>query len=304
MKMKLISYLLSICIFSVLPAVAENAGAVSGPVLGLVNKSAQLRALIGTPGAAYFGPAIDLQGLELAAVSSESGYAIALTSDRTVVRLLANQTARVLADWNVTVDAVSLSPTGNAAALIGGTQIEILSGLPQKPEHVRIIELNSHPAGVAVSDDGDSIAFVEAGVLSVVDANGRRQIATVDVVSDLRFRSNSRNLIYLDGSSVMMATQQGVRIVAGAADGISSPRAVFLASDRLLLIADAAGNDLIVLDSQTGTSERITLPCTPAGLTAMNASTLGLHCENDFRIHLVQLTSSGVRVLFVPEPGE
>lgn len=307
--MKLIRYLF-IGFLVVLPAAAESIDTpVSGPVLGYIGKSGALRPIIGVPGAAYFGPAVDLGDLELAAVSSGSGFAIALTSDRAGVRLLvpgSNQPSRILDDLNSAVDAVFLSPRGTSSALVHGAQIEILSNLPDNPVRMKTVEISSsNPTLVAVSDDGSSLAVVEAGVLNLFDAAGQKPLATVTAPSDLRFRSNSSDLIYTDGPSVMMASSGGVSVIAGAADGLSSPRAALFSPDgRLALIIDSSNNDLLLLRIDGGTSERIKLPCPSAGFALMNDSTIRFQCENKDQIHLLQLAQSGARVLFVPEPVE
>src|SRR5262245_42357286 len=112
---------------------------VSGPVLGYAKRGAALRAVLGVPGAAYFGAAADLGGLELAAVSSQRGYAVALTANRKNVRLIPLSSGTFLpatlsVDTSTSVTAVRLSPSGNAAALIREDVIDIVTGVPSQPD--------------------------------------------------------------------------------------------------------------------------------------------------------------------------
>ena len=312
--MKFILYL-STGLLAVMPGTAENVAArVSGPVLGYVEKAAQVRPVIGIPGAAYFAPALELDGFEVAAVASESGYAVLLTTDRSSARILAlhsshphsSQPLGEFVSLGSAVKGVRLSAGGTAAALVREGNIDILSGLPNQPRLARTVEVPAGTVAVAVSDDGEALAIFEGNTISVFDGNGQRQLASARAVHDLRFRQGSREVTYIDGDSVMVASSEGVRMAAGAADNLASPRAALFSRDgRIVLIADAASQDLLIAQpSGSGISERLKLPCVPAELASMNDSTFWFRCETGGQVHLVQLTSNGTRVLFIPEPVE
>ena len=305
--MKFIPYL-SIGLLAVMPGAAENAR-VSGPVLGYVEKSSQIRPVIGIPGAAYFAPALELDGLEVAAVASQSGYAILLTTDRMSARIIELHSGKplgVFADLGSSIKGVRLSAGGTAAALVREGSIDILSGLPNQPRLTRTVEVSAGTVAVAVSDDGDALAVFEGSTISLFDGQGQKQLASARAVHDLRFRPGSREVTYIDGDSVMAASSEGVRMIAGAADNLASPRAALFSRDgRSVLIADAASQDLLMAQpSGSGISERLKLPCVPAEVASMNDSTFSFRCETGGQIHLVELTSNGTRVLFVPEPVE
>jgi hypothetical protein len=310
--MKLISYLF-FGLLAVLPGgAAEDATArVNGPVLGYLEKSDGVRPIIGIPGAAYFAPVLELPseptGLELAAVASEAGYAILLTADRESARIFtlrSNQLVGLFANLGSAVKSVLLSEGGTAAALVREGHIDIISGLPNQPKLTRTVETPTSTAFVAVSDDGKTLAIFDGSTISLFDSEGQRQLAGARAVSSLRFRQGSRDLIYIDGNVVMVASSGGVITIAGAADNLSAPRAAIFSPDGRALIADATSQDLLVAQPSSGIFERVKLPCVPADLASINGSTFWFRCETGGQIHLVQLSPNETRVLFVPEPVE
>jgi WD40 repeat protein len=306
--MRLIRYISIGLLGAALPALTENAGPVSGPMLGYVKKSDGIRPLLGVPGAAYFAPALQLDGFETAAVCSEHGYAVLLTPDRMTVRIIALHSAEpiaVFAGLGSAVNSVYFSADGKTVALARERNIDILSGLPTSPAYKKTIETLPGALAMAVSDDGEAVAVFEGNSIVMIDADGQRQIATARALYDIRFRQGSRDVIYTDGDSVMVASSEGVRMIAGIADDLSSARtALFSRDGRTVVIAGIGSQDLLIAQSSGGVSERVKLPCFPGELTSINDSTFRLRCQTGDQIHLVQLTPNGTRVLFVPEPVE
>lgn len=308
-------------ILAAIPLMAGNdTGLISGPVLGYVKHSSgvrpsvrpSVRPMIGVPGAAYFASSLDLNGLELAAVSSEARYAVVLTADRSAAQILAFGGAspaspHVFTDAEAPIEAVRLSPAGTAVALVRQGRVDILTGLPDRPAIHRTTESKSV---LAVSDDGDALAIQDSAGISLWEAGEQRLLITATAPADLRFRPRSHDVIYIDGDSVRIASAEGIRTAAGSADGLLSPRfALFSADSRIVMIAGssssgAAPAELWMTPASGGVSERIALPCAPVEITPIHSSLLRLGCETGNQIHLIQLTPEGARVLFVPEPVE
>jgi hypothetical protein len=300
---------ISIGLLAVIPGLAENAsGLISGPVLGYVAKSDGVRALTGIPGAAYFGSALQFDGLEVAAVSSVSSYAILLTADRTSVRVIALpslESAGVFTGFGSAVNKVRLSPGGTAAALVREGSIDVLSGLPKQARLSRTVEAPAGMVATAISDDGEALAIFDGNTISLFDHGEQKQLASARAVRDLRFRKGSRDFVYIDGDSVMVASAEGVKAIVSAADNLSLPRSALLSRDgSILLVADAGSEELLIAQTSGGISERVKLPCSPAELISMNDSALLLRCETGSQLHLIQLMPTGTRVAFVPEPAE
>lgn len=297
------------------PESGNDTGLISGPVLGYVKHSSgvrpSVRPMIGVPGAAYFAPPLDLNGLELAAVSSQARYAVVLTADRSTAQILVfggagSTPPHVFTDAGAPIETVRLSPAGTAVALVRQGRVDILTGLPDRPAIHRTIESKSV---LAVSDDGDALAIQDPAGISLWEAGEQRLLITATAPADLRFRPRSHDVIYIDGDSVRISSAEGIRIAAGSADGLLSPRfALFSADSRIVMIAgsssSAATAELWMTPASGGVSERIALPCAPAEITPIHSSLLRLGCETGNQIHLIQLTPEGTRVLFVPEPVE
>jgi len=313
--MNLIRYI-ALGILAAIPVIGgadsgNEAGLISGPVLGYVKHSTGVRPMIGVPGAAYFAPSLDLNGLELTAVSSEARYAVVLTADRSAAQIMMFSGAGpvpppVFADTGAPIETVRLSPAGTAVALVRQGRVDILTGLPDRPAIHRTIESRSV---LAVSDDGDALAIQDQAGISLWEAGEQRLLITAAAPADLRFRPRSHDVIYIDGDSVRIASAEGIRTAAGSADGLLSPRfALFSADSRIVMIAGSSSSgapaELWMIPSSGGASERVALPCAPAEITPIHSSLLRLGCATGSQIHLIQLTPEGARVLFVPEPVE
>jgi hypothetical protein len=296
-------------ILAVIPCLAEDTNlSVSGPVLGYVQRSAAVLPIMGIPGAAYFAPPVELGGLEIGSVSSESGYAILLTTDRTSAEILAfhtRESIRLPASLDTAVNTVRVSAGGRAAALLRGRNMDIVSGLPNHPVLIKTVEVPEGVVAFAISDDGEALALSDGRTISMVDGAGQRQLGSAGAVYDVRFRPRSQELLYIDGDCVVSSSSEGLRTIAGAADGLLAPRAALFSSDgSRVAIADASSETLLIAQPSSGLAERVKLPCATAELVSMNDSTLGLKCGTAEQVYLVQLTTNGTRVLFVPEPVE
>jgi hypothetical protein len=289
-------------------------GSLSGPVVGYTQKASAVRSVIGIPGSAYFGPPIETGDLRILAICSEGGYAIGATPEGAGVRIIPLRTAIAgearAFELSSAVDSVSLSPSGSAAALIHRmtNTVDVITGLPGEPE-IRSIQIPSDITAVAISDDGKVLAAGEqAGVLTIVTAQGSRNIAAAEI-RHLAFRPNSHDLLYVDGGSgqIGMISQTSsdpvAAIIAGPADGLTDPRAaIAMQHGQRIIIADAGAKELLVMEPSRGISTRLPVPCTPSALGRLSDSVLQLTCESDDLMSIVHLSASDPRVLFVPEP--
>ena len=132
-----------------------------------------LRPILGSLGAAVVGPALDAgRPLQLAAVSSQRGYTLAVDGNDGSVALLASATGRVtstVAGAPPRPAMLALSPTGAAAVLAypRDRMLLVLGGLPDQPRVLRSLSLSGTGAKpldssiqtLAVSDDGAAVAL-------------------------------------------------------------------------------------------------------------------------------------------------
>ncbi len=132
-----------------------------------------LRPILGSLGAAVVGPALDAgRPLQLAAVSSQRGYTLAVDGNDGSVALLASATGRVtstVAGAPPRPAMLALSPSGAAAVLAypRDRMLLVLGGLPDQPRVLRSLSLagtgakplESSIQTLAVSDDGAAVAL-------------------------------------------------------------------------------------------------------------------------------------------------
>ena len=299
-----------VIIFAMRLMADTGSGQISGPLLGYAKRGAALRAVLGVPGAAYFGAAVDLGGLELAAVSAQRGYAVALTPDHKGAWLIPLSIgsvlpATILVNAHTGVTAVRLSPSGNAAALVRDDVIDVVTGLPSQPVVKKQI---TKPAGlgmIAVSDDGQAIALVDRfGVGWLFNGDSSRQIPATDI-RDIEFRPGTHELFYIDGDVVNVTSGAVNALLAGPADGVSAPRRGGLSHNgQSFFVLNANTKDLLIGRNPGGVYARVSLPCDASELEWLHDMTLRLSCESTEAVHLLQVSETGVRVLFVPEPVE
>ncbi|HMD50733.1 MAG TPA: hypothetical protein VKG79_16595, partial [Bryobacteraceae bacterium] len=152
-------------------AAGQTAG-LSGPVEGFTfdPPTASLRAVIGFPGAASFGPAI-LGGVEWASVAPQRDYALAFQNGNfLVVSGLSSGTVSTLAVPGVTrvPESVSWSGDGTLAVLSSSSAewLQTVSGLPSSPvagAYIDVSSLGGSLTAVALDTTGSHIAIAVSG---------------------------------------------------------------------------------------------------------------------------------------------
>src|SRR5205085_859756 len=77
------------------------------------------------------------------------------------------------------------------------------SGLPGSPQLIRTDTVPSLIKAIAVSDDGAALAVAADSSLTILDGNAQQQFPLSTGLRDIRFRSGSHDVIYVDTESVM-----------------------------------------------------------------------------------------------------
>ena len=299
--MKLISCSLCTTLASITLAAADPA-AVRVPLpLGYVTTDAGIRPVVGVPGAAYQGRLIDTNGLDIAAICSTLDYAIGFSDGNVHVFNLRTGESSAVHGVAARPVGVRLSPQGTSAALIFESRVDILSGLPGNARLAKTIQTTARAATVAVSDDGGATAIAIGNALTVVAGDDRKEIGLSRAVRDVRFNAATARYIYTDGVAVYTNADT---MILGPADGLADVRvAAFSPDGRSVVVADGEAGQLLLASTTGEVRARLPLPCTASGLELMKDSTMRLRCENEMRIHVVDVSGTA-RVLFVPDAVE
>jgi hypothetical protein len=245
-------------------ASGQTAG-VSGPVEGFTFDlpTASLRAVMGYPGAASFGPPI-LSGLEFASVAPQRNYAVAFQNGNfAVLSNLDSGKAASLAVVGVTrvPEAVSWSADGTFAVLwsAGANWLQTLSGLPSNPApgaYIDVSALGGSLTSVALDTTGKRIAIgvleSQAGVYLMTGSQGFAPVISLTHPVAVSFSSDATELFAIDAAAKQLAivNLSNLSFQMTALDGLADPFAVqgsaakiYVASrsDRLLREFDATG---------------------------------------------------------------
>lgn len=269
----------------------QDSARISGPVLGYVldREATALRPVFGIPGAATFGPQLDVGGdIHRSAIAQDAGYALAVVGAERRVRLIRDLDGEhswiALADLPAAPHSILLSPAGAAAALVYGDSVAVVTGLPGAPAASRVVERTALPAGAriwAVSDDGAHL-LLSAGAggteaIYLLDAEGGwRFLLSTGKTAAAAFLAGGSEAVVADGAwnRVAWARASGEVIpLAGEAEGISDPVAVSVSRDsRRVFVANAGTRTIAVLDLEGGPAALVACQCQLTGLERMQGN--------------------------------
>jgi hypothetical protein len=234
----------------------------SGPVEAITfdAPTRSIRAVIGFPGTASFGPAL-LDNLELASVAPGQNYGIVFEAGKCLlVSGLASKKISTAAIAGVTEHPDGIAWSANASLAIlysrAGNWFQIIAGFPNAPVADALTDLSSlggSLAAVAADTSGQQVAVAIGGDKGgVYEAQGNlvTPLASMQNPVSLSFSSDGKTLYALDS-----ATQQVTAITLGnhgletlPLSGIANPVAIRSLQDsqnRPVLYV-AGGNDRIL----------------------------------------------------------
>lgn len=271
------------------------------PVLGFVTGSApiSLRPILGAPGSVVLGDAIPLPGqLTKIAVAPGQQYAIVELDGGTEAAILPLDSGvagdlqtipGTVAHW----DRIAFSNSGSFAVLYSAAEqrLQVVSGLPSQAAAMRTLDpagLGNVPvSALAVSDDGQSVLIGQSdgtsGSVSLFAADQpANRIAAAGDPSALKFLPDSQDALLADRGlkQVLIITGGQPRLIAGEAQGVTSPADVEISADRQRVwIADANGLMVVQIDSGTVATESCPYP--PASLSRLAAKSVFLITAQD-----------------------
>lgn len=289
------------------------------PVLGLAYDSSQsaIRPILGIPGAAVLGDAIDFGfPIVAAAISPRDNLALAVAHDQStrVVQFQAGISSALKLDAAMASPSqIVFSPSGSAVILYqqASRKLQLVTGLPGNPS-VADLSLSGVPDpadATAVSDDGRLILLSSpdptAGQVWLLPTDGSPQLLPFPG-SRLSFRPNSQDVltattagdVYLVRDVTVSADYR--QIYAGSG-GTSNPVAVSFSPDGTLGYVAAASGILTVIDLASGASNTTDCRCVPAVLQPMSTASIFRISEiSGASVILFEGSAATPRTWFVP----
>lgn len=271
---------------------AQDSPGVSGvtPSLGFVvgTDSVELRPVLGLRAFAGIGAPIALANPGTRTIlSPDQRYALVQSAEGNWTAVLPDTgTAGArLAAMGEKATAAVISPSGNSAAFYrsDGAQVEVVSGLPERPQLVFSAKL---PAGatlvsMAVNDSADAVLagldYGETGSLLVLRANdSTTTVMQGGLPSAIAFEKNSGRAVVADRrlnqvlSVVLGKDAHEVQVLAGEELHVLAPSA--LAIDResgRVVVLNGGTRNILVLAPGGKRSSVLECPFEPARITAL-----------------------------------
>lgn len=273
------------------PNAVQDTG-IRAPLAGLFAPAdgAELRTIVGVPGAAVFGDSIGLpSGMRRIWLSPSGAFAIGAPETGHPVWSLQAQGGRTVAAQIEAVTAaaevVAFSSDGAAVALYSEEirRLYVLTGLPNEPA-VRELDLRSLPGKLVSAALGDGAALIalgsfdgHAGAIDMVAADGAYEsVWSGGVPSSLRFVGGT--LLIADPAenrvlSLSRADNQWTpQVFAGEDEGVDDPGQIEVLPDRKwAVITNRKSGSVLWVDIGTGKSHRVELPSAATSITPMRA---------------------------------
>jgi hypothetical protein len=299
----------------------DTGAALRGPWLGLVfdEASKSVRPLAGLPGAATFGPPLELPfALERAAVAHRAGFLLAMEAGTSAVIAVTASGARKLSGVTAAPDRIVFSPSASAAVLYHRERglVEVLGGLPDHPALVASLDVSTLPAppsALAVSDDGLVLAACATGPDAAVvfmTGKGRRPtpVLTARQAGAVAFIGSSHDALVADGAANLIyriRDATGAVAVAGAAEGVSTPVALAASADgKRAAVANAGDASVLLLDLEGGKAIQLSCACQPSLAEPMAGNAVfQVTGSSDPQVWLLDGDAPNPKLLLVPVAG-
>ena len=248
-------------------SVRAQQGSLSGPVEGYTfdAPTRSVRAVIGFPGAASFGPALR-DGLDFASIAPRQNYGLGFQSGQSLfISGLGSAvlSARVIAGIDAEPDNIVWSGDGSVAILYSrsGNWLQIVSGFPGAPAAGSRVDgsaLNGAINTVAIDVQGKRIAAGISGDAGAVYQSSDGQtftlLGSVAKPVGLSFSSDGGTLYALDGGALQVIAMDWNSHASQTISlgGLASPVAIQSVQDsqnsRLLYVADTSARLVRVID--------------------------------------------------------
>ncbi len=219
-----------------------------------------LRAVIGFPGAASFGPEL-IDSLNFASVAPHLNYGIVLEDGKwlSVSGLGSKISTVAIAGVTKYPDGVVWSGDGSVAVLysLGGNWFQAISGLPTAPVAGAIVDVSSLGgafSAIASDTQGKQIAIAVSGGVYQAASGQFQQLASMSKPVSLSFSTDGATLFALDAAEAQVAavSLNGTGLQILALPGMTNPIAILALEDAqnrpLLYVAGGTDRILRILD--------------------------------------------------------
>lgn len=276
---------------------AAASAQVTPPLVGWLPDGKQIRPMNGLPAAAILGrPANVDRALTHVAVSPSQSYVLATDAQTGEALLIVPGVSSTTLDTPVNPDQIVSSPRGSSAVLwySSGAQFEVLTGLPAVPaiRQIGASFVNTTPAAIALSDDGQSMA--------VASSAGVYEWGSDGVPHQFYSGSDARALAFFAGSSdLAIATATQLLSIAGSAtsvlyQGSFSPAGLATSFDnQKIVLADQSGT-IYSVDPANHTASIIDCQCRPSGVFGLGGAVFRLTGSSIGAIKLFDAASGAV----------
>jgi hypothetical protein len=293
----------SLGIFAIAALAQAQTGTLDVPSLGYIADTAgAVRPIRGIPGSATLGAPIDA-GLHAVAVRPAYALGIDDSGAAILVTAAARQTLPI-----VGATRVFLSSRGATAAIWrgGDATLDIVTGLPGSPAVARSIPLESAPAGLAISDDGATVAVLERSrrgfdTLSWIDPGGTPAVL---------YRARRIESIAMLDAAVLVAERTQVKLVSPTfgpqvlADGLAGVLSAAASVDGARIVIATASGAIDILDRTAGTRRTLECACLPGALTPLRGNAVfRLNDAGDGPLWILDAGAAEPRLLFVAAPA-
>ena len=316
---------------SLLPA---QQGTLAGPVAGFVfdDSSHALRPIQGVPGASLLGDPIGF-GFDLAAVyvspRQDSAFVVGADQSLHLFRFNSGSVTEIsLGGLSGVPQAVTFSPTGSAAALIGPGKARILTGLPAAPSLIATVNVPGNgqstatPAAghlnraasqaLALSDDGAYLLTIAGGSARLLGNRGEnRALISAQTDALVAFAAGGHDAAVMDSITGRTLIRDasgaaGQQLLASPDSSLAGAAGLAFSQDQqTLYVARAAAQAVAAFHLAAGSRSAIACACTPSTLVPMG----NVFRLNDFTTSPLWILDTGnssgsPRTVFVPARGE
>jgi hypothetical protein len=255
-------------------AAGQSAEGFGSALMGFVAGENGVRGLYGIPGASRFGEVAPIAGLSAVTVAPGKSFAIGLTGGGARIIDLASGAAVDIEGGFAGADRVTFSPSGTAALIeqSGSGAAQLVTGLPDHPAAGGQFLLNG-AVSWAVSDDGAQVLAARRDGVWLLTSDGAVPVAHLSDFGALAFAPGSHEAVVADYGSHAVTLLHPVEggyaaaRLAGAGEGIDSPRYAAFAGTAVLIASGAAAK-LWWVDGTTGAVEPMELPARASRLDA------------------------------------
>lgn len=281
--------------------------------------SKTFRPVLGVPGAAMLGDALNLHGnLHNINTCSQQQFAVATAGREgvvTLIRLDNLQSSEVSASLITSPNRIVLSEGCSAAAIYSQpvNRLQIVTGLPSKPVLAAdlTLDLPNSVSSLAVSDDGKSVIAAVPGKAIYLIPSAGRPVSLMPILEDaVVAMRGTEDAIVADRSANTVTLISNVggapasTVLARSDDGIKVPSGVWFDTRTAMVIVASSGNGKVnLLPVSGGTAEVIDCHCQLGGLSRLTDRTYHLQSSAvNEPLRILDLGAKPARVVFVASP--